>query len=158
MSDSLSAGGSGNHRTAFTVAAILCGGIALLLAVTQFFAGPFETQPPLEKVVADKVVAIRDATVAALKGEEYEAATEPRGVSIDRMVRIGTAVAGALAMILAAVALVRRERAAAAAGGAILGASAIALQFAGIALGVIVLCLLIGPLLSALDFDFSFFD
>ena len=129
-----------------------------MLAVVQFFAGPFETPPPIEEVVADKVVAIRDATVAALKGEEYKAAVEPRAMSIDRMVRAGTAVAGALAMILAAVALVRQERAAAAAGGAILGAGAIALQFAGIALGVIVLCLLLGPLLSALDFDFSFFD
>jgi hypothetical protein len=36
----------------------------------HFWGGPFTPQPSLETSVAEKAVAIRDATLAALKGEE----------------------------------------------------------------------------------------
>ena len=45
------------------------GAVALLLALVHFWAGPFSPQPSLEQTVAEKAVSIRDATIAALKGE-----------------------------------------------------------------------------------------
>mgnify|MGYP001585562437 CR=1 FL=1 len=44
--------------------------VAFGLALTHFWAWPFSLKPPLEEVVADKAVKIRDAVVAKLRGEE----------------------------------------------------------------------------------------
>jgi hypothetical protein len=51
---------------------IVIGSVALLLALFHFYAGPFSPQPKLEQTIAEKAVAIRDATVAALRGEEIQ--------------------------------------------------------------------------------------
>jgi len=44
---------------------IASGSAALLLALVRYWAGPFSPLPALESTVAEKAVAIRDATVAA---------------------------------------------------------------------------------------------
>ena len=50
---------------------VMLGAVALISALVHFWAGPFSPQPTLETAVADKVLAIRESTMNALKGEEY---------------------------------------------------------------------------------------
>ena len=70
--------GSGSAKLGFI--GIFAGAIALMLALVSFWAGPFSEQPTLEESVAETALSIRDATVAALRGEEYEppTAAEPQ--------------------------------------------------------------------------------
>ena len=46
------------------------GAVGLLAAIIHFWAAPFSVQPGLEKTVAAKAVAIKNATISALKGED----------------------------------------------------------------------------------------
>ena len=61
------------QSSVFGFTGIGLGAIALLLAVVHFWAGPFSPQPTLEQTVAEKAVSIKNATIAALKGEEPRA-------------------------------------------------------------------------------------
>ena len=123
------------------------GSIALLLAIVHFWAGPFTPQPSLEQTVAEKAVSIKKATIAALKGEEAPEA-QSRPVDADQLLSIGTAVLGGLAIILGVVGYAKKEPLRVAGGAAVLGGSALAFQFAVIALGAIVLAILVGAVLS----------
>ena len=102
--------------------------------------------------IAEKVVAIRDATVSALKGEVVETTAESSW-NVDRAAQTAAAVFGGLAIIFSAVALFRREPTSGAVGAAMLGSAAIAFQFIGLALGVIVFCIVLAIVLSAIGFD-----
>ncbi len=129
------------------------GSVALMLALVHFWAGPFSPQPTLEQTVAEKAVAIRDATVAALKGETPpppEPATAD--YDLDRIASIATAGLGGLAVILAVIGIALKEPVRVAGGAAVLGAAALAFQFAALALGAIVLVLLIAAVLESLGF------
>ena len=128
------------------------GAFALLLVLFHFYAGPLSPTPTLEQSVAEKAVAIRDATVAALKGEEVKAA-KSREMNLDRALEVGAAVLGGLAVILGVIAFARHESVRAAVGGPVLGAGAIAFQFAAVALGAIVFALILAAVLYKLDFD-----
>ncbi len=136
--------------------AILLGAAALLLAITHFWAGPFSPQPELETTVAEKAVAIRDATIAALKGEERPS---PRSIDagsrrdLDRIASIATGVMAGLAIVLAVVSLALHEPLRVAAGGVILGGAALAFQFAVLAIAAIVVAALIAGVLGELGFD-----
>ncbi|MCB1760410.1 MAG: hypothetical protein KDI68_11615 [Gammaproteobacteria bacterium] len=123
------------------------GSIALLLAIVHFWAGPFTPQPTLEQTVAEKAVAIKKATIAALKGEEAPKA-RARALDTDQLIDIGAAVLGAMAIILGVIGYARKEPLRVAGGAALLGGSAIAFQFAVIALGAIVLAILVFAVLS----------
>jgi hypothetical protein len=130
------------------------GAIALLMAIVHFWAGPVSPQPSLEKTVAEKAVAIRDATVAALKGEAIEDKKVSRSsFDLDDTLRITTSVLGGLAIILGVVSLATREPFRVAGGAAVLGGSALAFQFAVLALGLIFLAILIASVVSKLGFD-----
>jgi hypothetical protein len=130
------------------------GGIALLMAIVHFWAGPVSPQPSLEKTVAEKAVAIRDATVAALKGEAIEdKKVSGRSFDLDDILRITTSVLGGLAIILGVVSLAIREPLRVAAGAAVLGGSALAFQFAMLALGMIFVAILVASVVSQLGFD-----
>ncbi len=133
---------------------IALGGIALLMALIHFYAGPFTQQPTIEETVAEKAVAIRDATVAALKGEKVEnkAVTEKR-MDNDKILQIATAVLGGLAIILGVIGYARQEPTRAASGAAILGGGAIAYQFSVIAIGAIVFAILVAAVLSNTGLD-----
>ena len=126
------------------------GAIALLLALVHFWSGPFTEKPPLEQKVAEKVVAIKDATLAALKGEEFQAKPQPSGYDLDQILSIATALLGGIAMILGVVAYAQKEPMRAAGGAALLGGAAIAFQFLALALGAIILVLLISAVLGSL--------
>jgi hypothetical protein len=130
------------------------GAIALLMAIVHFWAGPVSPQPSLEKTVAEKAVAIRDATVAALKGEAIEDKKVSRSsFDLDDTLRITTSVLGGLAIILGVVSLATREPFRVAGGAAVLGGSALAFQFAVLALGLIFLAILTASVVSQLGFD-----
>ena len=131
---------------------IAVGGIALLLAVVHFWGGPFGQPKSVERTVAETAVAIRDATVAALKGEEIEERAPERTFDIDRALMLSASVLGGIALILAIVGYAMGEPARAAGGAAILGAGAIAFQFAIVALGAIVLAILVAAVIGELDF------
>ena len=132
---------------------IAIGGIALLVAVVHFWAGPFAPQKSVERTVAETAVAIRDATVAALKGEEIQdRAPESNSFDIDRTLMLSASVLGGIALILAVVGFAMGEPARAAGGAAILGAGAIAFQFAVVALGAIILAILVAAVIGELGF------
>lgn len=131
---------------------IAVGGIALLLAVVHFWGGPFGQPKSVERTVAETAVAIRDATVAALKGEEIEERAPERSFDIDRALMLSASVLGGIALILGVVGYAMGEPARAAGGAAILGAGAIAFQFAIVALGAIVLAILVAAVIGELGF------
>lgn len=129
------------------------GAIALMLALVHFWAGPFSPQLTLEQVVAEKAVSIRDATVAALKGETAKYPQEAAAkYDLDQMASITTAVLGGLAVILGVLGIALKEPVRVAGGAAMLGVGAIAFQFAALALGVLVVVILVSAVLSGLGF------
>lgn len=132
---------------------IAVGAVALLIAIVHFWMGPISPQPSVEKTVAEKAVMIKNATIAALKGEKIEEKTAPRSIDTDQGVRIASSVLGGFALILGVVSFAMREPLRVGGGAAFLGGVAIAFQFAVIALGAIVLAILIGAVLSQIGID-----
>jgi hypothetical protein len=137
----------------FSFIGIAIGAVALLLAIVHFWAGPFSPQPTLEQTVAEKAVSIKEATIAALKGEEPQAPVKRSSMDMDNVASLATAVLGGLAIILGVVGYATKEPLRAAGGAALLGGSAIAFQFAVLALGAIVLAILVVGVLSQLGID-----
>ncbi len=131
---------------------IAVGGIALLIAVVHFWAGPFGQPKSVERTVAETAVAIRDATVAALKGEEIQERAPERQFDIDKGLMLSASVLGGIALILGVVGFATGEPARAAGGAAVLGAGAIAFQFAVVALGAIILAILVAAVIGELGF------
>ena len=132
---------------------ISVGAIALLMAIIHFWMGPISPQPSVEKTVAEKAVAIKNATIAALKGEKIEEKAVPRSIDLDQGVRITTSVLGGLAIILGVISFAKREPFRVGGGAAFLGGAAIAFQFAVIALGAIILAILIGAVISQIGIE-----
>lgn len=134
--------------------AFALGALALLASIIHFWAGPIDPPPSLEHVVADRAVAIRDATVARLAGREAPApeATQ-RSWSNDRMLTVTVVTLGALSLVLAVAGFARGEPRRVAVGAAFLGASAIAFQLFTVVLGVIVVLVLVALVLGALGFS-----
>lgn len=128
------------------------GAVALLVAIAHFWMGPLSPQPSLERTVAEKAVAIRNATIAALKGEESVEEVASRSIDADHAVRIATSLLGGLAVILGVVSFAKREPWRVGSGAAFLGGAAIAFQFAVIALGAIVLAVLVAGVVSQTGF------
>ena len=114
-------------KSAFGIIGMVCGGIALMLVVFHFYAGPFQPQKSLERTVAEIAVNISKEVVRVAKGEPAD--LESRSWSIDDILRIVVSVCGVLAIILAAIGFARREDTRPVAAAASLGASAIGFQF-----------------------------
>lgn len=98
-----------NSRGPFSLAGLLAGSLATLIAIVHFWAGPIVEPPPLEDVISDKIVATRDATVAKLLGRRAPVRPAPDRWGPDRLVQVGGATLGGLAIVLAAVGFSRRE-------------------------------------------------
>ena len=139
------------HTVGFT--GIGVGAIALLVAIVHLWAGPFSPRPSLEKTVAEKAVAIKNATIAALKGEKIEEKAQPNEIDFDRGLTIATGVLGGLAVILGVVSFAKRESIRVASGAAVLGGAAIAFQFAVLAIGAIFLAILIAAVISQIGIE-----
>ena len=127
------------------------GGVALLLALVHFWAGPFSEQQTLETTVAEKAASIKNATIKALKGEEYKETYQAKW-DADKIVNVSTAVLGGLAFILSVLAFAKKEPTRVAAGGAALGFSAIAFQFIAMYAMALLVVLLIAAVLSGTGF------
>lgn len=134
---------------------IAAGTISLMLALVHFYAGPFSTQPTLEQSVADRVVALREATIAALKGEEAEPKQDRSRFDADQLAQIAVAVLGGLAIVLAVIGFARKEPSRVAIGAAGLGATAITFQFLTLLLGAILFVVLVAAVLGSFGFDLS---
>jgi len=132
---------------------IAIGAMALILAIVHFWAGPFTPQPTVEQTVAEKAVAIKEATIAALKGEEPVAPVKRSSMDMDNIASLATAVLGGLAVILGVIGYATKEPLRVAGGAALLGGSAIAFQFAVLALGAILLAILVVGVLSQIGID-----
>ena len=132
---------------------IAVGSIALMMAIVHFWMGPFSPQASVERTVAERAVAIKHATIAALKGESIKEKAPPKNIDLDQGVRIATSVLGGLAVILGVVSFAKREPVRVGGGAAFLGGAAIAFQFAVIALGAIVLAVLIGAVISQIGIE-----
>lgn len=140
------------NRPKIGTVGIAIGALALLLALFHFYAGPFSAQPDLEQTIAEKAVAIRDATVAALKGKEIPNKSWTSKWDADKLIDVITALFGGLAIVLGICGYARKESLRFAGGAAVLGAGAIAFQFAAIALGAIVFAIILAIVLSQLNF------
>ncbi len=122
-------------KSTFSFIGMGMGSIALLLGLIHFWAGPFSPQPSIEQTVADAAVAIKDATIAALQGQEAEPPKPPSTMDTDKMISIATACLGSLAVIFGLFGYAKNEPLRVAGSAVVLGSSAIALQFAALALG-----------------------
>ncbi len=129
---------------------IALGGLGLLLALVHFWAGPFAPQPALEDLVADKVVAIKQKTLDALKGKKTEPVPESTRFDADKIADVVTAVLGGLALIFAALSMTNHESKRAASSAALLGLGAIVFQFAAMYAMAVLAVMLIGAVLGAL--------
>jgi hypothetical protein len=129
------------------------GAIALLVAIVHFWAGPFSPQPTLETTVAEKAVAIKNATVAALKGEKPERKVLPSDIDLDKGLSIATGVLGGSAIILGVVGFAKGEPLRVGGGAAVLGGSAVAFQFAVVAVAALVGAILIAAVISVIGIE-----
>ena len=107
----------------------------------------------MEQTVAEKAVAIREATIAALKGTEAESKSVRSDLDLDRALDIVGAVLGGVAIILGVLGYARKEPLRVAGGAVVLGAGAIAFQFAVLAVGAVIVAILIAAVLSQLGFS-----
>jgi len=138
----------------FGILSIVLGFVSFAAIIGHFFAGPFDPPPPVEVSIAEKAADIRDATVAALRGEEYEAEAYKPPRTLDDYLTyafIGIALAAILAAI---VGFVRRESLRANVAGAALGGLAITFQVATMLFFALLCVLLVSAVLDQLDFSF----
>lgn len=129
---------------------IAAGGVALILALAHFWAGPFAPQPSLESVVSEKAVSIRRATIDALKGKPVEQSTAASKYDADKITQIITALLGGIAFILAAISFSNHESRRTAGSAAALGLTAIAFQFIAMFAMALLVVILIAAVLSSL--------
>lgn len=134
---------------------IAAGTLSLMLALVHFYAGPFSTQPTLEQSVAESVVALREATISALKGEEAKPKQDRNRFDADQVAQISVAVLAGLAIVLAVVGFARKEPSRVAIGAAGLGATALTFQFMTLLLGAILFAVLVAAVLGSFGFDLS---
>ena len=123
------------------------GALALLIAIVHFWVVAAAPSPPIEDVIADKVVAIRDATVDRLTGRVKEPQSDG---SWDReqIVIAATSLLGGLAIVLAVFGFVRKEPRRPCIAAAFLGVAAVAFPFVIGAIGAVIALIAVGAILS----------
>jgi uncharacterized membrane protein YdbT with pleckstrin-like domain len=135
-----------SRKLKFSTAGLVLGALALLVAIGHFWLTAAAPKPALEDRIADKVIAIRDATVDRLTGREKEA-PQPQWDSY-QLVVTATSILGSLALVLAVVGFVRKEPTRACIGAAALGGAAVVFPFVVGALGAIIVLLAVMAFLS----------
>lgn len=134
--------------------AVVLGFLSFAAVVGHFFAGPIDPPPPVEVSIADAAASIRDATVAALKGEEYEAEEVVRERTIDDYMTYAFIGLALVAMFLAVLSFINKEPWRPAFAGVAFGAMAITFQFAVVVFFAIMFFLLLSAVIDQLGFDF----
>ena len=138
-----------NSKSTLSFIGIGLGSVAILLAIFHFWIGPFSPQQTIEQTVAKKVVSIKQAAIAALKENSVELQEpEVHPMNTDKIVNFITAALGSLAIIFGVIGFARKDSLRVAGGAALLGSGAIAFQFLTISLGIIILVIIIGFVLS----------
>ena len=137
----------------FGLLAMVVGFIAFAAVLGKFFVGPIDPPPPVEISVAKKAAEIRDATVAALKGEEYEAKSSARTRTVDDYLTYSFMALAGVAILLSIIGFVQHERLRPAIVGASLGGMAIAFQVAITIFVAVLVVFLLGAVLDKLDSD-----
>lgn len=129
----------------------LIGLAALAMATFHFFFGPIEPPPPLETVVAETTLKLKNALAATLEGKEYVAPAQNSQRGMDKLVDNAVIVLGFIALALGVIGFVQREEWRASGMALVLGGGAIAFQFAVVVVVAILAIILIGFILSALN-------
>ena len=138
----------------FGILSVVLGFLAFAAIVGHFFAGPFDPPPPIEVSIAEKAANIRDATVAALKGEEYEAESYTPPRTLDDYLTYSFIGLAAVAILFAIIGFIRHERMRPSIAGAALGGLAITFQFLTVLFFALLFVLLVSAVLDQLDFSF----
>ena len=138
----------------FGMLAVILGFLAFAAVVGHFFVGPIDPPPPVEVSIAQKAVDIRDATVAALKGEEYEAKQQARPKTLDDYLTYALIALAVVAILLSVIGYVRNERLRPSIAGAALGGLAITFQFAVMVFFGLLFAIVLAAVIDKLDFDF----
>lgn len=137
-------------KNTYAALGVIVGGLALILALVHFWAGPFTPQPSLESFVSETALSIRQAAIGAWQGKSVAQVTSSAAYNADKITQIIIAVLGGIAFILAALSLANHETKRAAASAAVLGAAAIAFQFIAMYVMALLVILLIYAVLSGL--------
>lgn len=127
---------------------IALGGLALLLAMVHFYAGPFAPQQTLESLVAGKAVAIKESLLASLAGHQIPEKVSRPHYDVDRILKIVTAVLAVGAVVLGAIARACKENPRAVSAAVMLGIGTLAFQIAMFAFGVVMAIFLVLLVLS----------
>ena len=127
---------------------IALGGLALLLAMVHFYAGPFAPQQTLESLVAGKAVAIKESLLASLAGHQIPEKVSRPHYDVDRILKIVTAVLAVRAVVLGAIAGACKENPRAVSAAVMLGIGTLAFQIAMFAFGVVMAIFLVFLVLS----------
>ena len=138
----------------FGTLAVILGFLAFAAVVGHFVAGPFDPPPPLEVSIAEKAADIRDATVAALKGEEYEARDVSRPKTLDDYLTYSFMALAVTAILMAVIGFIKHERIRPNIAGAALGGLAIAFQVATMLFMALLFVILLAAVIDKLDFSF----
>ncbi|MEM8817602.1 MAG: hypothetical protein AAGE85_17415 [Pseudomonadota bacterium] len=142
------------RSSTFGMLAVVFGFLSFAAIVGHFFAGPIDPPPPIEVSLAEKAADIRDATVAALKGEEYEARDVSRPRTLDDYLTYAFVALAMLAILMAVIGFIKRESLRPAFVGAALGGLAITFQFLTVLFFALLFVLLVSAVLDQLDFSF----
>ncbi len=140
------------NKSTFGIMAIVFGFIAFGGVIGHFFMGPIDPPPPIEFSIAEKAASIRDATVAALRGEDVAAEPALRQRTKDDYLTFGLLGLAGLSILMALIGLVKQERLRVLVAGAGLGGLAIAFQVATVVFFALLFVLLITPVIEQLDF------
>lgn len=127
---------------------IALGGLALLLAMVHFYAGPFAPQQTLESLVAGKAMAIKESLLASLAGHQIPEKVSRPHYDVDRILKIVTAVLAVGAVVLGAIAGACKENPRAVSAAVMLGIGTLAFQIAMFAFGVVMAIFLVLLVLS----------
>lgn len=142
------------NQSIFGILAVVLGFLAFAAVVGHFFAGPIDPPPPIEVSIADKAASIRDATVAALKGEEYEAKSAVRVRTLDDYLTYSFLALAVIAILMSVIGFVRHESWRASLAGAALGGLAITFQFATVVFFGLLCAIVLAAVIDQLDFSF----
>lgn len=137
----------------FGLLALVLGMLALTCSVGHFWLGPIESPPRLEDSIADQAVKIREKVVAKLKGIDTPPEVFQKSWDADQVAMATIAAGSLLAILLAVVGFVRHEPIRMVGSAAVLGGSALSLQYLVIAVCAIVCAIILAAVLNGLDFS-----
>ncbi|MCH8497042.1 MAG: hypothetical protein LAT63_01070 [Marinobacter sp.] len=112
-----------------SISAIIIGGLALVLALAHFWSAPQTPKPAPQSNLASLSSSVHQSVLSLLQGKSAETNSQPNPLHPDRVAVMITTLLGTFALILAALATVRREPATATGCAALLGLAAIALPY-----------------------------